>query len=749
MNIKSSISMRIASFLFLSFLPFLLTAQITGKVISESNEPLIGATVFWQNTTVGTTTDVNGTFSIEKNEDGINELVATFVGYEAITLKIVDNQSIEFILSESAMLKEVVVTEKGDDISISNIRTIKSENIGEGELKKAACCDLAGCFETQLTVEPQTTNVVTNAKELRINGLSGVYNQVLINGFPMIQGLSYTYGISSVPGTAVQNIFISKGANSVLQGYENISGQINVITKNPAKTDKLLLNLYANSFGETQANANFAFKLKKDWSNLLVLHSTQKAQKFDRDKDNFLDLPQLTRYMVSNTWKLRNSGDWGWSSEIGIRYLNENRTGGQVNYNPETDQGSNTVYGQTVKLSQPEIYSKTSYQFNDTHGYSAFVSAYNQTQNSYFGTVKYDANQTSIYANLQYEFDYGEKNALRTGASFRYLKLDEELAFTDNTLERTYAGDYLKKEQIPGLFAENTLSLLDGRFTWIAGLRADSHDEFGWTVTPRSLIKYDLSERATVRANIGTGWRTTNLFSENINLLVSSRDIIFAEELQPERATNYGINFTQKFDTDNITGFFTTDYYRTDFQNQIFPDYDTDPTLATIKNFTGKSISNGFQAEVFIKIKKRLEIKTGYNFLDVYRMTDGEKQLLPFNSRHKVVTVIGYTPLSERWRFDMNAHWYGTQRLPSTASNPAEFQREDFSKPYTLFNAQFSYDIKKFEFYAGCENVFNFRQNRPILNWQNPFGQYFDTSSVWGPTRGREIYVGVRYRIKE
>jgi outer membrane receptor for ferrienterochelin and colicin len=159
-------------------------------------------------------------------------------------------------------------------------------------------------------------------------------------------------------------------------------------------------------------------------------------------------------------------------------------------------------------------------------------------------------------------------------------------------------------------------------------------------------------------------------------------------------------------------------------------------------------VSNGFQAEVFVKIKKRVEIKTGYNFLDVYRMTDGEKQLLPFNSRHKVVAVLGYTPLSERWRFDMNAHWYGTQRLPSTASNPREYRRGDFSKPYTLFNAQFSYDIKKFELYAGCENVFNFRQNRPILSWENPFGEYFDTSSVWGPTRGREIYVGVRYRVE-
>jgi len=211
---------------------------------------------------------------------------------------------------------------------------------------------------------------------------------------------------------------------------------------------------------------------------------------------------------------------------------------------------------------------------------------------------------------------------------------------------------------------------------------------------------------------------------------------------------NLGINFTQKFDTDNLTGYFTTDFYRTDFQNQIFPDYDSDATQAVIKNFTGTSISNGFQAEFFVKIKKQLELKAGYNFLDVYRMIDGEKQLLPFNARHKIIGVAGWNSADEAWRVDLNTHWYGARRLPNTSSNPTEFQRPDFSKPYAVFSGQVSYNLRKFEFYTGCENIFDFRQNRPILSWENPFGQYFDTSSVWGPTRGREIYVGVRYRIK-
>jgi outer membrane receptor for ferrienterochelin and colicin len=606
---------------------------------------------------------------------------------------------------------------------------------------------LAGCFETQTTVQPQTTNVITNSKELRILGLSGVYNQVLIDGFPMIQGLSYTYGISGIPGTLVDNIYVSKGANSVLQGFESISGQINVETKEPDKTDKLLLNLYMNNFAEKHLNANYAFK-KNKWSNLSSFHTVQPANKIDRDKDNFLDLPQLTRYMVSNKWKYGNDKDWGWNTRIGIRFMNEQRIGGQTFYNSTTDKGSTTIYGQSVQINQPEIWTKTAYRVNDKHKITLFLSSFYQDQKSYFGTVKYDARQTNLYGNIQYDLEYSKKHTLKTGFSYRYLNLQEQLTFTDTTLKRSYGGKYSKIESIPGIFAENTMSFLQNKLTWIAGLRADQHNQFGFTITPRTLLKYDIAKKTVLRASFGTGWRTVNLFSENIGLLVSSRDIVFSEQLNPERAMNIGFNLTQKFEGKNISGYFSADFYRTDFQNQIFPDYDSDPTKAIVKNFTGTSISNGFQAELYLKIKKVFEFKTGYNFLDVYRIIDGNKQLLPFNPKHKFLVTFSYKPISNKFHFDVNAHWYGQQRLPDTKSNPIEFQRADFSKAYSIINAQFTYNFKKFEVYAGCENILDFRQKQPIISWQNPFGTNFDTSSVWGPTRGREIYVGIRFKIK-
>jgi outer membrane receptor for ferrienterochelin and colicins len=727
-------------------LPFISFAQtITGKVIDNNNVPLVGATIVWANTKAAVVSKSNGSFSINKTE-GNTTLITSHAGYFTDTLLVSNEDSIVIVLQSKSTLSEVKVTSERDGIVLSNRNNIKTEIITSLELKKAACCDLAGCFETQGSVQSQTTNIITNAKELRILGLSGVYNQVLIDGFPMIQGLSFTYGISGIPGTLVDNIFISKGANSVLQGFESISGQINVETKKPDAKEKLFANIYMNSFLEKHVNINANVKAGK-WQSLLAFHSVQPANKIDRDKDTFLDLPLLTRYMVMNKWKYGNERAWGWSSEIAARFLHENRTGGQMDFNAKNDKGSSIIYGNTVALNQVDFWQKTNYRFNDVHRLTLYTSGFSQSQDAFFGSLSYKAKQTNAFVNLQHEFNITDNNTLKSGISFKHLQLNENIVFTDNFITRNYAGNYNRNENIVGLFAENVLSLFKNKLTWIAGVRLDNHNEFGWQFTPRTLIKYDPTPKLTIRANIGTGWRTVNLFSENIGLLASSRNIIFAEKLQPEKALNTGINITQKFEAKNVSGYVSTDFYHTNFNNQIFPDYDTDPTKAIIKNFTGTSISNGFQTDVFLKFYKRYEVKLGYNFLDVYRVTNGVKEVLPFNATHKFLTTLSYKPTSNKFHIDANIHWYGKQRLPNTKLNPALYVRPDFSETYTTANLQFTYIFKTVEVYTGAENIFNFRQYQPINSWQNPFSNYFDISSVWGPTRGREIYVGVRWKM--
>lgn len=739
----------------ISILPLSISGQnLSGKVLNDEGYLLIGASVYWAETTLGTTTDQKGRFEIALPDGNIRHLlVASYIGHDSDTIDIRGQASVEFLLNKS-ILEEIVISEKKDGVIISDVDPIKTEQLTSTELAKAPCCDLAGCFNTQTTVQSQTTNIITNSKELRILGLPGVYTQILADGFPMFQGLSYTYGISSIPGTSVETIFVSKGANSVLQGYESISGQINVITKKPEDTDKLLLNAYINSFAIKQFNANYSTR-KGKWNNFTSFHTSQPANEFDRDEDSFIDVPKLTRYTFSNKLKYGNAQELGLNSTIGFTYLNEERVGGQAGFDPDKDAGSSEVYGQMVDISQPQLWVRTGYRLSGQHNFVLHTSSFYQEQNSYFGNVKYDAEQINFYANLQHEFSYGESgNGLKSGISLRSLDLDEDISFTGNAIGRTYAGNYVRDEKVIGAFAENTLELLDNTLTWIVGIRADNHNQFGTIVTPRTLVKYNLTPSTTVRANIGTGWRTVNLFSENVGLLVSSRDIVFAEDLEPEKGLNTGINITQKLRSEKTEGFFTVDFYRTDFQNQIFPDYFSEPNKAIINNFDGKSVSNVFQAELSLSIGERMYMKSGYSFLDVHREINGEKQDLPFNAKHKFLATLGYRPLSYKWNLDLNAHAFGKQRLANTDGNPVEYQRGDFSEPYAVLNGQFTYTMDKaensnrLEWYFGCDNIFDFRQKQPIVAWQEPFSPYFDTSSVWGPTQGREFYLGVRFIIE-
>ena len=727
--------------------PFLPMAQpVKGKVTNAVQAPLQGATITWLGNKKGTVANEAGEFIISLPKKSPHTLLVSFVGYQQDTLHISDTSFLFVSLRLASNMKAVTVNSKQLAYYI-NANPIKTEVISSLELKKAACCDLAGCFETQTTVQPQTTNILTNSKELRILGLSGVYNQVLIDGFPQIQALTYTYGVSSIPGSLVENIFVAKGANSVLQGYESISGQINVLTKEPDKADKLLLNAYVNSFAEKQLNVLYAVK-KKKWSNLTAFHMVQPANRVDKDEDSFMDLPLLTRYMISNRWKKGDESKWGWSTQIGLRYLYEKRVGGQTDFNLTTDKGTANAYGQVVDIRQPEIWFKTAYRMNEVHRFVIYASALQQDQQSYFGVTNYKAKQTNGYANLQYEFSYQTNSVFKTGISFRHMNLLENISFSNNSLSRTYAGRYKRTENIPGIFAENILSIAGDKLTLITGIRADHHNQFGWEVTPRTLLKYQVAPTTTLRGSIGTGWRTANIFSENIGLLVSSRDILFAEPLKPEKALNLGLNATQKFRSTNFEGYLSLDFYHTNFQNQIFPDYDTDPSKAIIKNFSGKSISNGFQAELGGTFYNRFSAKMGYVFLDVYQMRNGVKDLLPFNPGHRFNSAGSLMPINRKWSLDANVHWYGKQRLPDTKKNPVIYQRPGESKPFTIVNTQFTYNLKKFAFYTGVENVFNFRQNQPIISWQDPFGKNFDTQFAWGPTRGREAYLGVRFTIK-
>jgi outer membrane receptor for ferrienterochelin and colicins len=723
-----------------------------GEVIDFNEQLLPLANVQWFGTQTGTSADEQGAFVIPFPPDTVTlpfRLIISFADLRD-TFEIDDLYSYwRFQMNATVTLQEVTIYNEKKGAYISQLLPVKTEIINRNELRKAACCDLAGCFETQSTVQPQTTNILTNAKELRILGLSGVYNQLLVDGLPTIQGLTYTYGISTIPGSMLENIWVVKGANSVLQGYENMVGQITVFPREGGTAEPFTTDLLVNSFGEQHLNAAVALK-KEKWTNYLAVHTSRPGQKSDRDGDSFLDLPLISRYSVYNKWRFRKENEPGFSSFIGIRLVDEQRIGGQISVDAETDKGSTRAYGQVTHFLQTEVYTKSGYRLDNNQKISLLASRVRHDQSSWFGVVRYQAEQDHYYANLQYELFYGKKKQhdLKSGISYRYLHTNEDISFTSDTVQRTYNGHYIKHEIVPGVFIENIFKSNDAKLTAITGIRADKHDKFGWFVTPRLLLKYQLSANTDIRGSIGSGWRTVNLFSENINLLTSNRNLLFKEALQPEKSINAGVNATQKWQISQIDFVATADFYHTRFQNQFFPDYDSIPGMAVIGNFTQPSVSNGFQAEISADVNKKINLRLAYNFLDVYRRVGDIKMILPYNARHRFLAVASVHSENPHWQVDMNLHWYGKQKLPDSHWLPTEFQQPDFSDEFTIISLQYTHSFPEIEIFGGCENLFDFRQLLPITGYQNPFGSYFDTSFAWGPTRGREFYIGFRYKLR-
>ena len=386
----------ILGLLFLSSSDVLSQSQkLSGKVTNKSDEPLSGATIRWINTTIGAISNAKGEFTIAVPDIPEKKLFVTLLGYATDTIIVTSFEPLTLTLEEKSVVTEGVNVEADRVGTYITDSPIKTEAITKDELTKAACCDVAGCFEGNASVQAQTTNIITNSKELRILGLSGVYNLLLVDGVNLIQGLPYTYGISSVPGTLIENIFISKGANTVQHGFENMTGIINVTLREPDKGERLFANVYSNNFMEKHFNANVAQEVG-NWSTLFSFHTVQPANKVDGDGDSFLDLPLLSRYLGYNKWKYGSDKFEGISSIIGVQYLDEERVGGQKSFNPDIDKGRTGSYGQTVNIQQPSLYTKTGYRFEDGSNLMFIGSALYHNQDSYFGTAQYDARQKKL-----------------------------------------------------------------------------------------------------------------------------------------------------------------------------------------------------------------------------------------------------------------------------------------------------------------------------------------------------------------
>jgi outer membrane receptor for ferrienterochelin and colicins len=737
----------------LFFISNLIYSQETvkGIVTDENNQPLFGANVFWLNSSLGTITDENGKFSL-KNSTETTFLVVSYIGFETQKIEVTTN-SIAVILKETTTLKDVTVTKTKKSTEHSLYKVTNVQIMGQKELLKAACCNLSESFSTNPSIDVNFSDAVTGNRQIKMLGLTSPYILIAEENIPSVRGASQAFGLSFVPGTWVESIQITKGAGSVINGYESISGQINYEVLKPVNDIPFFLNAYASQDERYEINTHFNNKFSDKLSSTLFLHGNTRIGKNDMNHDHFLDAPIGKQVNILNRWQY-NDAENGIVSFLNVRYMNDEKQAGTLHFNPDTDKLTTTAWGSEINTEKIEISNKTGYVFPEMP-YQSFGfqnSFQSHKQDSYFGLNQYDIHQKSFYSNLLFNSIISNtKNKFTTGLNFTY---DDYNEFVDVDFSR----DFSRIDNSVGAFFEYTYDNTDN-FSLVAGARVDNHNRLGTFVTPRLHIRYNPWKEAVVRASAGRGKRAANIFSENQQLFASNRIFSILNNdgklygLNPEIAWNYGLSFIQKFKVAGKDAEVILDYYRTDFQNQAVVDVDASPQQVLFYNLEGKSFANSFQAEFNIELIRHLNFKTSYKYYDVQTQFQTGQLQRALQAKHRFFANVAYEThikdKGQQWKFDVTYNWLGEQRLPNTASNPVAYQLGDYAPAFAVVNAQVTRTFSStFEVYVGGENIGNFKQNNGIVQNENPFGTYFDSSMIYGPTFGAMYYAGLRFKIK-
>ncbi len=719
------------------FIPILLVSkEIKGVVYGVGEDgkdtPLKRASLQILDTQIGTFTNDKGEFKLDLPNKS-NRVISRFVGYENDTTTVENTSDLVVIRLKTNITTDAVKVEANLPASIiSHSEIVKSEMITSKGLQKAACCNLAESFVTNASVDVEYTDAVSGARQIQLLGLHGSYSQILVENIPNLRGIASRYGLGYIPGPWMESISISKGTASVVNGFESISGQINVALKKPETSAPFFGNMFVDDMGRVEASVDGAYKLSPSTSTMLLLHSNMLQNPLDMNHDSFIDHPLVQQFNAINRWNYAGEIH---ESVSGVNVLFENRNGGQSDFvnskNPD-------FYGFDVKTERVHLFTKNGFIIpTEMHqSIGTIISGTYHKQNSFYGKNTYNAKQNSLYVNLLYQAEFNEDNNLTTGLSYQYDNYDE-----------TYKNlNYKTEESIPGIFAEYGYNGFKD-LTLVGGIRVDNHNDYGTFITPRMHIKYSIDDVTTIRLSAGKGFRSAIILAENAGIMASSRDFTIESNLRLEEAVNYGLNFITEFDFWGIYYTLNVDFYRTDFINQVVVDLDRSPDKAYFYNLEGESYSNAFQVDLIIEPLVDFVITTAYRMNDV-RMTYNNQLLeKPLVSKHKGFLNLSYSFWEKSLNLDYTIEYNGGGRLPNTSSNPEEYRLDETYPEFIQMHAQITKKFSKFDLYIGAENLTDYKQHHPILAAKSPFSQYFDSSMIWGPISGAKFYLGFRLNL--
>ncbi len=752
------------------FLFILITASsigqsvISGEVRSEEGEILAFANIFIKDAGVGGTSDENGAFSFQTDLEGNHDLIVSYVGYLSQTISIDLSKDkkvrVNFNLRASPELEEVVVTGTLKEMSRKD-SPVPVEVYSPTFFKKNPTPSLYESMHNVNGVRPQLNCNVCNTGDIHINGLEGAYTMVMIDGMPIVSGLSTVYGLMGIPNSMVERVEIIKGPASSLYGSEAIGGLVNVITKDPNTHSRLYAEMMTTSWMEAQLDLGFRTRISEKIDVLTGLHLYHYDNPIDNNGDNFTDVTLSKRLSVFQKWNF-NRRD-GRIFTLGGRYYTENRWGGEMQWTPEF-RGGDSIYGESIYTDRFEFFSK--YQLPVREKMMLWTSFNRHLQDSYYGDMPFNAEQNIAFAQLTWEKKL-YSNQIMVGAAGRYTYYDDNTVATGDTL-----GNLPDEFYLPGIFVQDDIEL-SKRSRLLLGLRFDYHSAHGSIWTPRIAYKFKFNERNSIRLNAGTGFRVVNIFTEDHAALTGARDVLISENLEPERSVNYNLNYLKKIYSSG-GNYWGIDFslFHSRFSNKIIADYDTDPNQIIYSNLDGFAVSQGVTVNVDAVVRRNWRMIAGITFTDVFAEEKNEfdefERFTPvLTERWSGSWTISYTFAKPNISIDYTGTVYGPMRLPLLG--PLD-PRNEYSPWWSLQNIQLTYKTSNdaLEIFGGIKNLLNYlppansiaRAHDPfdkeveydndgnvLSTPNNPYALTFDPSYVYAPNQGIRFFVGLRYNI--
>lgn len=704
-------------------------SQVRGVVKDGDGNALVGANVVWVGTNSGTTTDVNGSFTLERKPD-VNSVVISFVGFQNDTISFENADYAEVTLRGEITLGDVVVKSSRPG-RIQSRGAVNIETITTTELCRAACCNLGESFSTNPSVDVNYSDAATGAKQIKLLGLSGSYVQMLTENVPAFRGAAAPFSLGYIPGTWMHSIQVSKGAATVKNGYESITGQINVEYLKPQLDEELDVNLFLDSHLKFETNVEGNLHFNDALSTGLLAHYENMWMEHDGNGDGFMDLPKVQQYDFMNRWMYKTDH---YVMQAYVKALKEDRNGGQTEgqHQNHSKIDENPLYKINIGSERYEGVIKNAYIFDEIHNTNValVLSGSIHKMNSLYGLRSYDVNNNNAYAQLMFETEFTPSHSISTGLSFNHDCFDERWKLLQNLVK---APD----ENIGGVYAQYTFNY-DDRFVFMAGLRGDYSDLYGAFVTPRAHVKWSVSDLLKLRFSAGKGYRTPRPMLDNHTLLASSRDIIVDNDLKQEEAWNYGATASFDIDIFDKCLIINLEYYYTNFINQVVTDVDSDIHQVHFYNLDGISYSHTFQIDATYPFFEGFSLLGAFRYNDVKTTINGKLRDKPLSSRYKgLVTATYKTPL-EIWQFDLTLQINGDGRMPDG------FGTFD---AYPILNAQILKWFRWGNIYIGGENLTNFKQKNPIIGCHDPWGEIFDATMIWGPVDGIMVYAGIKWKL--